>query len=215
MRLKVGDRAQIEPPQHIAADRLPTKVVGWVENESLIMTVPQTRGGPLELREGETVVVRVFTGRQAFAFRSVVLKKSAPPFRYLHLSFPERVEGAEVRSSPRYRVDLPGNATAAAGGNPVGVRIDNIGTTGALVIASTPLGVNGELIKLEFSLVLHDIPVSLSLKAKIRSTQSDEDGSGASRHRHGVSFEEPGTNDRLILAALVCFNMYENPKQAA
>jgi hypothetical protein len=205
MHLKVGDRVQLEPPAHTRLARLSSLVVGWVERQSLILTVPQTTAGRLCLHPGEVVVVRAFTGRSAYAFRGTVLKKTAKPFDYLHLTFPDVINGVDVRTSPRFRIGLPAKA-AADGAAPVAAQIDNMGATGALVACGEPLGRVGDRFQLAFELVLHEVPVALSLQAEIRTVQ---DAGGT--HRHGVAFA-PGPNDRLALAAFVWFNMYENPQ---
>jgi hypothetical protein len=210
MRLKVGDRVQLEPPAHAGAGRVTARTVGWVEGQSLILTVPQTPGGKLCLQAGETVVVRVFTGRSAFAFGATVLRGTTKVSDYLHLSFPDAIDGVDVRSSPRFRLCLPAKA-AADGAQPVDATIDNIGSTGALVVCAEPLGAIGGRIELAFDLELHKVPMSLALQAEIRTVEE----AGASVHRHGVSFSDPSPNDRLVLAALVWFNMYENPKLSA
>src|SRR5262249_1537194 len=53
MRIKVGDRLQLEPPKQTGVSRAAIAVVGWVENRTLIVTPPATRDGRLSLREGE------------------------------------------------------------------------------------------------------------------------------------------------------------------
>jgi len=206
MRLKVGDRVQIAPPARVSSARASARVVGWLEGQSFIVTTPQTGSGRLALQQGEVVVVRVFTGRSAFAFRCSVLRNASAVTDYLHLSFPETVDGVDVRSSPRFRVGLPARITAAAPGAPAEAKIDNMGSTGALLLCASPLGGIGDDVQLAFDLVLHDVPVSFALNATIRSSEP-----GADHHRHGVSFVEPAAHDRLVLAAFVCFNMYENP----
>jgi c-di-GMP-binding flagellar brake protein YcgR len=214
MRLKVGDRAQLEPPPRAGSERVPVRVVGWIENESLIVTVPQSPRGRLTLLEGEDVMLRVFTGQSAFAFRCAVLKRNSQAFDFLQLTFPDHVEGVAVRNSPRVRIGLPAKVTGASGGTPMDARIDNLGATGALLDSFAPLGARGDSLKVDFDMVLHEVPVSLSLSATIRSAQTDEPSEGAPRHRCGVSFVELTPNDRLILASLVWFHMYENPKLA-
>jgi Flagellar protein YcgR/PilZ domain len=208
MRLKVGDRVQIEPPSQTGIGRLSCKVVGWVEGQSLILTVPHTPAGRFCLHAGENVVVRVFTGRSAYAFGCTVLSNCIKANDYLHLSFPGVIDGVDVRSSPRFRVALPAMAGSAAASERVQATIDNIGSTGALLVCADRLGEVGDSLEVAFDIVLHDVPVSLALRAQIRTVEEGSD----QQHRHGVSFSEPTPNDRLVLAALVWFNMYENPK---
>jgi hypothetical protein len=206
MHLKVGDRVQIEPPPHLQQGRLSSLVVGWVERQSLILTVPRTASGRLSLQPGELVVVRAFTGRSAYAFRCSVLKKAASPFDYLYLTFPDAIDGVDVRSSPRFRLRLAAKVSAQ-GAAAVAASIDNMGATGASIACDQPLGQVGDRIEVAFDLVLHDVPVALALQAEIRAVAH-----AGSMHRHGVCFVEPTTNDRLVLAAFVWFNMYENPQ---
>lgn len=212
MRLKVGDRVQVQPPAQIGVGRVSAKVVGWVECQSLILTVPQTPVGRLCVQAGECVVVRAFTGRSAFAFSCTVLRSTAKPSDYLHLSFPDRIDGVDVRSSPRFRIQLPAQVSVAGGNEPHAVTIDNIGSTGALLVCDYPLGAVGDGIDVAFDFELHDVPVALALRAEIRTLDQSPD---ATQFRHGVAFVEPSANDRLILAALVWFHMYENPKLSA
>lgn len=209
MHLKVGDPVQVELPAHLG--RVSVRVVGWVEGHCLILTVPHTASGRLGLHIGENVVVRVFTGRSAFAFRCAVLRSTLKPSDYLHLSFPTTIDGVHVRSSPRVRIALPASATPAAGSEARAVSVDNIGSTGALLVSPSRLGGPGDRIEVAFDLVLHDVPVSLALQAEIRSEDTDDRG----MVRHGVAFVAPGPNDRLALAALVWFHMYENPQLRA
>ncbi|MPZ45684.1 MAG: hypothetical protein GEV05_20285 [Betaproteobacteria bacterium] len=212
MRLKVGDRVQVEPPAQVGAGRVSAKVVGWVEGQSLILTIPQTPAGRLYLHAGECVVVRAFTGRSAFAFSCSALRGTVKPCDYLHLSFPDRIDGVDVRSSPRFRLGLPARVQLAQGAEAVQVTIDNIGSTGALLVCDSPLGATGDSVEVAFDVVVHDVPVSLALRAQIKTADQAAD---TAHYRHGVFFVEPSTNDRLILAALVWFNMYENPKLSA
>jgi hypothetical protein len=211
MRLKVGDRVQIEPPSQTGVGRVSAKVVGWVEGQIFILTVPYTAAGRLCLHPGENVVVRAFTGRSAYAFGCSVLAGGPKASDYLSLSFPDTIDHVDVRSSPRFRVGLPAQVSLAAGAEPVAATIDNVGTTGALLVCGSSLGNVGDSLQLAFDLVLHEVPVALALRAEIRSAEQGAD----QQYRHGVSFTEPGPNERLVLAALVWFNMYENPRLSA
>lgn len=212
MRLKVGDRAQLSPPAQMAVARLPVRIVGWVEGRSLITSAPATATGRLALQKDEHVLLRVFTGSSAFAFRSTVLKALRPPFEYLHLSFPDRVEALEIRNSPRYRVDLPAKAGPAGGEPAAKARVDNLSATGALVSSESPLGQVGGKLRVAFDFELHGVPSSLSLDATIKSAKPPEGEGG--RHLHGVAFDAPAPNDQLLLRALVWYEMYEHPRNA-
>lgn len=115
-----------------------------------------------------------------------------------------------MRSSPRVRLGLSAKA-AAQSAEAVDATIDNLSSTGALIVCGHSLGATGECVKVDFDIVLHEVPVSISLQATIRSV----DNASGGPHRYGVSFVDPSPHDRLVLAALIWFNMYENPRLSA
>jgi hypothetical protein len=137
-----------------------------------------------------------------------VLKNASPVHDYVPLSFPEVIDAVGVRNSPRVRLRLPAKVTGPSSPAAMEADIDNIGRSGALLVCPQPLGGRGDTLQLEFEVMLDDIPVSLALNATIRSS---EPGTGQTPHRHGVAFVDPTPHDRLALAALVWFHIYENP----
>lgn len=208
MRLKVGDSVHLEPPRRIAGGRASVIMLGWLEGHSVIVTAPRNDAGCLVLQEGELVLMRAFTGKSAFAFRTAVLKVAYQPFHYVHLSFPDKVEGAEIRSSPRCRLSLP--AVISPGGRAAGQgSILNIGTTGALIQTAGPLdrGEGGSPFLWSCT-----VPVSLDLCAQVCGTKSVAAPDGTSLSQYGVEFRDLQPNDRLILGSLVWYQMYEHPR---
>jgi hypothetical protein len=160
------------------------------------------------------VLLRAFTGRSAFAFRSTVLYAAYLPFPYVHLSFPEKVEGVKVRSSPRCRFAVPARITAH-GKVLEDSGIVNIGTTGALIETAVPLPDSDGTIEITFSFELHGVPVSLNLHARVRGAKGATGKEDAQRHQYGVEFKDLQPNDRVVLGSLVYFRMYEHPESVA
>lgn len=214
MHLKVGDLAHLEPPSQIGRGRASVKVLGWLEGESLIVTAPQYDAERLVLQQGERVLVRVFTGKSAFAFAATVQKMAHLPFHYMHLTFPDKVEGVDIRSSPRCCLKLPALITAV-GAAAVQGRILNIGTAGALIETAGLLGQDKGTIQIAFSLELQGVTVSLDLRAQVRDKKSSAAGDAAPQHQYGVEFSNLQPNDRLILGSLVYYEMYEHPQRLA
>jgi hypothetical protein len=211
MRIKVGDQLHLEPPRRSAGGRATVIMLGWLEGQSVIVTAPQNGAGRLVLQEGELVLMRAFTGKSAFAFRASALKSANLPFHYVHLSFPDKVEGVAIRNSPRCRVQFP--AQVSAGGKAAfRGTVLNIGTSGALVETADPLDQNEGLIQIAFSLELHGVAVSLDLRAQVCGAKGAAAADGAPRHQYGVEFKELQPNDRLILGSLVWYQMYEHPR---
>ena len=214
MRIKVGDQLSLEPPGQITGGRANVMVLGWFEGKSLIVTAPQSNAGRLVLEQGEVVLIRAFTGKSAFAFRATVEKTAHLPYHYLHLTFPDKAEGVDIRSSPRCRLNLSAFITAGGAAASQGT-ILNIGTAGALIETAKPLGQDEGMIQIAFSFELHEIPVSLDLRAQVRGKKKAAGSDGTHRNQYGVEFSNLQPNDRLMLGSLVWYEMYEHPQNVA
>jgi len=211
MRLKVGDQIHLEPPRRVAGGRATVTIIGWLEGQSVITTAPQNSAGRLAMQEGELVLLRAFTGKSAFAFRVAVLRVAYQPFNYLHLGFPEKIEGVAIRSSPRCWLRLPAQVNVGESEGCLG-NILNIGTTGALIEVAEALQKEQNQIKLSFSFELHGVAVSLNLTAQVCGEKSVSNVDGVPLPQYGVEFQNLQPNDRLILGGLVWYRMYEHPR---
>ena len=214
MRLKIGDQLPLEPMRRIAGGRASVKVIGWLEGISLLVGAAENAAGRVVIQEGETVLLRAFTGKSAFAFRTAVLRAAYQPFAYLHLSFPAKVEHVTVRNSFRYRVNLP--ATVSSAGKPARpCTLVNIGTTGTLIEIVEPAELDDGPIRISVSFELHGAPVTLDLQAKVCTTRNLGQGQGTPRRQCGVAFIDLQPNDRLVLGSLLWYQMHEFPQNAA
>ena len=210
MRLKVGDTIHLSLQSGLIKGRSPVTVLGWLENVCIMVTAPIEDNIRLLLKEGEPVLARVFTGQNAFAFNASVLKNAHAPFRHLHLGFPDKVESATIRSSPRCRVNLPATVTAGSGG-PAEATIIDIGTNGALIETGEIGDADRNAVEVACSLELHGVSIALQLRGAIlaiRNKSADANG----KCQYGVRFTNPEANDRLVLGSLVCYYMLEFPR---
>jgi Flagellar protein YcgR/PilZ domain len=210
MRLKVGDPIYLELQSRLVKGRSVVTVLGWLDDQSLMVTAPKEVNVRLRLKEGEVVLLRLFSGQNAFAFSATVQKAVNSPFQYLHVSFPHNVERASVRNSPRCRVNLPATLTPADK-PPVEATLLNIGTTGALIETVELAETDGSALQIALSFDLHGVPVSLNLHASISGMKNKPDGDSP-RHQYGVRFSDLTDNDRLILGSLLYYQMLEHPR---
>ena len=206
MHLQPGDRLQIHCPSHPDRARHISRVVGFAEDQSLLVAVPAPRGVRAEFIENEVVVVQAFSRNSAFAFKCTVLNVCRRPFDYMHLSFPDRIQGSVIRNATRVRTGIEAQAVPSAGG-PVTARLGNLSATGALVVSPSELGKVGDKLRLAFKVELHDVVSDISAEAAILKV-SGEDGA----HQYGVEFGELPAHERMILRSLIYQQMIENPR---
>ena len=216
MKLKIGDRLQIQPPAQLSSERFIVKLIGYVNNASLLVTSPiDTNGLRLQLIEGEKLVVRVFSSQNAFGFASTIEKVCKLPFEYLHLSFPNEVQGMVIRKAPRVRTKIiAAVVTCTQGNESASAIISNLSASGALLDARRNLGGKGDVLKMSFRVNLHNIDAYLTVTAAVRAVFSDEADNNGLVH-HGLEFVDLQPNDSVILQSMIYQQMIERPHTLA
>jgi c-di-GMP-binding flagellar brake protein YcgR len=215
MRLKAGDRIQLQPPVWAGQGRHVVKLIGYLDNVDLLVSAPLENGMPVPLRENDRVIARYFSSEKAFGFSCTVQRVCKIPYHYLHLSFPDRIQGAVIRKSPRIRTQLvasiakPGSDDSAKSGT-----IINLSANGAMLKTQQPLLRQGEKIQLAFRVRLHNVGAHLALNAMVRSMLRDEPKNGLSEasYNYGLQFQDLPPNDSVILQSLVYQQMIEQPQ---
>lgn len=212
MRLKVGDRIQIQPPASLTQDKSVVRMIGYQEGVSVLTTPPYANGLPLPLREGENVVVRVFSGQHAFGFTSTIEKICKAPFEYLHLSFPDRVQGLVVRKSPRVQTKIVASAANVSRQTAEGAKsciISNLSVTGALVVAQNALAAKDEILRLSFRFSPLGVESYLSAAAVVRAVFEARSDDNTTLIHHGLEFQQLEPSEKITLGSFVYEQMVE------
>ena len=217
MKLKAESRLQLEPPKQLRSERILVKVIGYLRGVSLLVTAPATANGArLQLIEGEKVIMRSFSGQNAFAFACTVERACKLPYEYLHLSFPDLIQGVVIRKAARVKTSIIAavqNSNSDNSGEQIPALISNISANGAALDAKRPLGKKGDLINMAFRINLHNIDAFLSIKGTIRAVLSGEaaDISNPGVTRYGTEFQSLQPNDMVILQSMIYQQIIENP----
>ncbi len=212
MKLPVGSRLQLQLSTDQDSERHNAKYLGHIKGVSLLVTTPVVDGKVLFIREGQTFIVRTFTGKTAFGFTASVIRACNAPTPYLHLSYPKQLHGVEIRSTKRLAVNIIAsiqllNSEAAS----VSGLIVNVSPSGALIAATKALGKVGESILVTFRVKLGPIDGYIETKGIIRSITHVEDGAGedAQKLNHGIQFKELQQPDILLLHSLAYQKMVD------
>jgi c-di-GMP-binding flagellar brake protein YcgR len=221
MRLRVGDRLQIEPPPTVSPDRHMCKVIGWLDNVSLLVTTPVVGGLRVPLRDNDKIVARIFANQNAFAFDTDVMRAVKIPFDHLHLTFPTRIQGAVIRKSPRIKMRLiatvtpmpPDGDTVPDSAPHFSAIMINVSADGALIQAKQALTEKNGRLKIVFRVNLHDVDAMVTVTAIVRSIFAEEGKVGVMCH--GLQFLEMKSNDRMILQSMIYQKMIEQPQLVA
>lgn len=209
MHLQPGDRLQIHCPTHPDRARHISRVIGFVDDLSLLVTVPAPQGVRTPFMEHELVIVQTFSRNSAYAFKSTIQKIQRLPFDYMHLTIPDRVQASVIRKATRVRLKLEVKLTPA-GGESLSGNIENISATGALISAPEALAAVGDELRLAFSVTLHEVPSDISLTARVLKVHP-----GENQTLHGVEFTDISMQDRMILQGLIYQQMIDKPRSLA
>ena len=165
--------------------------------------------------EGETVVMRSFSGQNAFGFACTIKHISKAPCEYLHLSFPDNIEGIVIRKAPRVKAHIIAAVQDSKSGanEQISALISDISANGASLDAKQPLGNKGDILNLAFRVHLHNIDAYLSVKGIIRAVLGDDaaDASAPGFTHHGIEFQELQPNDSVVLQSMIYQQTIENP----
>lgn len=214
MKLRIEDRLQLEPPAQLSKERLVVKVIGFMRGISLLVTTPvMANGQRLQLLENEQVIMRSFSGKNAFAFACNIVKVNKIPFDYLHLSFPDNIQGLAIRKTARVKTRIiaaiQNNKSEAT--EQMSAIISDISATGLSLDAKKPLAQKGDTLNMAFRVHLHNIEAFLSLKGVVRAVINDEPSPG--HVRYGIELQNLQPNDSVILQSMIYQQMIENPQK--
>jgi hypothetical protein len=204
LRLRVGARLQLLLARYGRTDSFGSVLIGYVEGEYLIVRTPTEGGFAMSLANGEWLKVRLFTGTRVAEFDTALQRQFGAPVSYWHLQYPQTVRASILRVVPRVRVELP--VQVVSGDAPVAARIVDLGEHGAQIVAAQPLGERDGHVQLRFGVPTGSdgADVAMSLKATIRAVKPLPAGAPEqTEYAHGVRFDNPNDQDRLMLQNFV------------
>lgn len=208
MKLQVGARLQVSQRQMGRDTIYYSSLVGYVLNEFLLLRLPQENGMSVPMREGETLMVRVFCGLCVYSFTCEIETVFLTPRNYMHLSWPKSIKALALRKAMRVRVEIPvmvnSNATAV---------LSDLSVTGAQLTAESPLAQVGERMSVEFSFNIKPTnqEVKMQIDATVRSVKQRIGRAGDPvLVDHGIFFEGLGGNEVVMLQNYVYELLLEN-----
>lgn len=217
IRLRVGDPVQLQTNDDSLPMRYTARFMGFLKGKSVLVSAPLIDGKYAMVREGQAFIVRVFSGKDCYAFTVSVLKSVNVPYPYLHLTYPAEVMGMTVRRHARIKVRVIAAVVPTEGDDskPVTAIVANMSTGGALVSARSPLGKKGDKVVLKFKLLLEGIEHVYAIDAILRSITA-EDGTAAAGSPeaggfvHGLEFVDLSPRDAISLSAYIYRELAEH-----
>lgn len=208
VNLQVGDVLQMQLSGG-SDQRYAVRMIGYMEKKSLLVTPPVQNDSVILMRAGQSVVMRCFSGRNAYAFTSSVLRVCNTPFPYLHLTYPIEVRGMKVRKSTRVKANVIGSVWREDDPSKKWpCTLDDISFSGAQINCSSQLGALGDRLKIYLRVSSQGSTVYISPSAAIRRCAEIESATGG-KYNYGVEFHNLEQNESFALQVLVYQNLFE------
>jgi len=205
MQLQVGE----------ARRRHDVHVIGYVEGESLLVTMPRENGALAKIFPHDDYIVRYFKGKNIVAFKTRVMHVAKVPFWHLYLEYPSSLEKVEIRQSERIAISI--TAQALVEGQKYWSVIRDISAGGAQLVVNEEIGKPGEHLELFFDLQLSDIEREVHLVAVIRNVRLDKSSlNNKPEYHYGVEFVDPSEQDVVFVQGFVYEHLlnYRDAKSA-
>ena len=204
--MKVGDRLILDPPPKLGEQPSVVRLIGYVNDLSLLVTMPDTRtwsGMPIE---GDVFSVRAFSGRHAYGFSTIVDKRAVSPFEYLHLRFPRHITMRQIRNAERIATTLHARIIEEA--NSVPAMVTNLSASGAEMRVAGPARNVADAMEVELMLEIHAVRTPVCVNAVIRSLNEVAD---AGEFVYGVQFVDIDAQASIFLKSFVYQHLVEQP----
>ncbi|MEW6678315.1 MAG: flagellar brake protein [Pseudomonadota bacterium] len=212
LKLMPGDTLQLQPLQEGQVERWTVRVIGQLKPKSLLVSAPSVDGKLIFIKDGQTYLVRAFSGLNVCAFKARVLKSQLQPFPYLHLSWPDGVQAMRIRKAMRAPASIIVAVHESEDGRQIGAgRIVDISVGGAKLLSPATLGYKDDGLWLSFKVRLGDMEEYVKTPAVIRMSGEETDEQGKTMKSYGVQFGELNQAQRLIIMNLVYQHLLKEP----
>ncbi len=204
IKLMPDDTLQLQPLLEGQTERFTVRVIGVMKPKSVLVTAPMVDGKLIFVRDGQTYLIRAFSGLNVCAFKAKVLKAQLQPFPYLHLSYPDTVQAMRIRKAMRAPAGIIVAVHESEEGRQVGAgKLVDISVGGAKMHSPMKLGEKDQTLWLSFKVKLGDMEEYVKTPAIIRSLGEEDDEQGKPMKSYGLQFGELNQAQRLIIMNLV------------
>ena len=203
LSLDIGDVLQLQFLTSETQERCYVKVIGYLHERSLIVTTPHVNGKYLLLREGQPIAVRLLSGHNIMAFTVNVLRSCSRPYPYLHLSYPKEMQAIMVRKAQRVNFSCDAQVQSSDGGPVYRLKVEDISTSGALLVAEEKLGEVKDLLVLRMKLQVAGQAEPVQLVSVVRNVRERVVNDEQSVFLHGIEFRFSDRQESVLLHAFV------------
>lgn len=209
LKNNVGNTLQLQLAHSNKDERFHVKLIGVLENKSILITAPRADGGVLKLEERQEFIIRMMSGSAAYVFTCTAIFATNRPYAHLHVTYPKSLESITVRKAERVNCKLivSVQSSGVPAGEGISASMHDISTAGAQLFSNESLGEIGDDITINTKFSVAGIDQHLLISGIIRravSATTDD-----AEYEHGIEFNSIDDKDKLILTAFVYEQMMQ------
>ncbi|MBT9569393.1 MAG: flagellar brake protein [Thiobacillus sp.] len=203
LALQPGVMLQIHSALEVTGDYLPVGLLGYLRNQTLIVTNPITAGKVVPVREGTHFNVKGFSGTAHFTFKAKVVKVHAQPYPHMHLEYPRLVNSTQIRQGRRVMANLPATLFNPFTRKTTQVTLKDLSIGGGLLVLPEAIVRKDDAYTLSFRLALaDDLQEDIKTDIVVRALDTLDD-KGTPVYTMGVQFKGLDKLARLLIMAFV------------
>lgn len=180
--------------------RYTVRLIGYVKNQSILVTAPKIDGRGALIRDGQTFIVRSFPGKRAYAFTASALKSVYTPHAYLHLSYPKIVRCTSIRQNSRASIKIIASVSVGQPEQSAAATLTDISMGGTSGLLKRAIGQKADRGVIKFKVNTAGEDAYLTLPIVVRSIAETEN---TEEFRYGFEFVDMPTQSKIILSSFV------------
>lgn len=205
LHLRFGDALQL---QFVGEDqRFAVRLVGYLENRSIIVTNPLHNRRLVPTRTGQELNIRMMVNDRACAFVTRVIHNYRVPYPHLHLEYPQELVTNQLRKAVRVETRVDGtviNRSIGERGKDIACYLQDMSETGTHLVTPIRIGKTGDEIALSIKLDIGGIIRPLLIPAILRGRiKVNDPADGERRVHYGVEFLPLPDDARIELIAFI------------
>jgi len=196
-----GTSMQLEIINSNADIRHSVVYIGSLPGKSILVSAPMNNQLPDNIMTSTQVAIRFFSGKDIYAFKSIVSLIYSEPFNYLHLFYPEKIESVMVRQAERIPAFIEARTSLAENGEQLVSMIRNISTSGFLLVCEKTLGEVETEIFIKFTLEFAKQINELCIKGIIKNVGELQvsEGEDHAMRRYGIEFSNLDDSTEILI----------------
>lgn len=195
----VGSPFAIRPSDDPGHHRMPVKLVGWIEGETLLVTHPTADDQLVFVKDGTVLHVRAGHDKYVCTFDATVVKAQLQPFPMLMLHYPSQVNVSRVRGSTRIRTAIIASASRRDCTLRHACTVRDLSLKGLLVNAKERIAAPGDPVDIYFRVSFDGVRHDFELTGEVRSSGECREPGRPESWNHGIELDPIADSERRLL----------------